>query len=84
MHSCVEHEKSFIPLRPGHNLITPSYKNLIFICAMRYLHYNFLTYSSLASFYRTSAKSAEPDQTPQNTAPDQALHYLLKEGSIKI
>ena len=35
-------------------------------------------------FNGTSANSAEPDQTPQNAASDQALHYLLTEGSIKI
>ena len=35
-----------------------------------------------ASLYRTSAYSAEPDQTPQNAASDQGLHCLLTKLSI--
>ena len=45
---------------------------------------NYLTHLSLVSFYGTSANSAEPDQKLQNAVSDQARHYLLTEGSIKI
>ena len=31
----------------------------------------------------TLANSADPDQTPQNAASDQVLHYLLKLQEIK-
>ena len=30
-------------------------------------------------FCGTEANSADPDQTPQNVASDQGLHYLLAE-----
>ena len=39
---------------------------------------------SLASFFVTKAKSADPGQTPQNAASDQGLHCLLTELSIEI
>ena len=45
---------------------------------------SFLTHISLASFLRDVANSADPDQTPQNTASDQGLHCLLTYCSIKI
>ena len=31
----------------------------------------------------TLANSADPDQTPQNAASDQSLHYLLKLQEFK-
>ena len=43
-----------------------------------------LTHISQTSFCGTEASSTGPDQTPQNVASDQGLHYLLAECSIKI
>ena len=42
-----------------------------------------LTYISLASFCGTRANSADPDQTPQSPASDQALFSLQTEISSK-
>ena len=41
-----------------------------------------LSYLSIASFYVTYATNADPDQTPQNAASDQNLHFLLTGCSI--
>ena len=38
-----------------------------------------LTHTCLASFNGTSANSADPDQTPQNTVSDQALRMFNKK-----
>ena len=46
--------------------------------------YDTLTHLSLASFYGTSANSAEQDQLPQYVASDQVLHCLLAECAFKI
>ena len=43
-----------------------------------------LNHIPMVFFYGTYANSANPDQTPQNTASDQGLRYLLTESSIKI
>ena len=44
------------------------------------LHY----YPTFNPYMEHSANSAEPDQTPHSAASDQALHYLLREASIRI
>ena len=40
----------------------------------------FNPYNSYRPFCGTLANSADPDQTPQNTASDQGFHCLLRVG----
>ena len=46
--------------------------------------FQFYPYKPSGLFVGTYANSADQDQTSQNAASDQGLHFLLTEFSIKI